>query len=82
MLSASPSSDFYTKFTISEFYVPIDSEHKLNKTGIENWLLVGFRLRSSQLGTTNGESLKGFFSFYKDFYHNTNTDTMLVMNKR
>ena len=32
---------------ISKFYAPTDSEHKLHKTEIENWLLIGCNLRSS-----------------------------------
>ena len=35
---------------ISKFYAPINSEHKFNKTEIENWLPLGYNLRSSWLG--------------------------------
>ena len=36
---------------ISKFYAPTDSEHKFNKTEIENWLPIGYNLGSSWLGT-------------------------------
>lgn len=36
---------------ILKLYVPTDSEHKLHKTGIENWLPKGFNLAWSSLGT-------------------------------
>ena len=36
---------------ISKFYNPTDSEHKLHKTRIENWVSIGFELESSWLGT-------------------------------
>ena len=32
---------------ISKFYAPNDSEHKFNKTEIENWLPIGYNLGSS-----------------------------------
>ena len=63
MLSASPSSIFYTQFTISELKsklvfhsntnwpAPIDSEHKFNKTEIENCLSIGFNLGMPWFGT-------------------------------
>ena len=37
--------------TISKFYNPADSEHKLHKTRIENWLSIGFELEFFWLGT-------------------------------
>ena len=40
-----PVSESSTK--ISTFYSPTDSEHKFNKTEIENWLPVAFNLGSS-----------------------------------
>ena len=53
---------------ISKFYAPTDSEHKFNKTEIENWLPIGYNLGSSWLGThshsaslcssANGKSLQ------------------------
>ena len=36
---------------ISKFYAPPDSEHKFNKTEIENWLPTGYNLGSSCLET-------------------------------
>ena len=36
---------------ISKFYALTDSEHKFNKTQIENWLPIGCNLESSWLGT-------------------------------
>ena len=38
---------------ISKFYSPTDSDCKFNKTKIENWLLIGYSLGSSWLGTRN-----------------------------
>ena len=32
---------------ISKFYAPTDSEHKFNKTEIENWQPIGYNLGSS-----------------------------------
>ena len=32
---------------ISKFYAPTDSEHKFNKTEMENWLPIGYNLGSS-----------------------------------
>ena len=53
---------------ISKFYAPTDSEHKFNKTEIENWLPIGYNLGSFWLGTrshtttlylpANGKSLQ------------------------
>ena len=37
-----PVSESSTR--ISKFYNPTDSEHKLHKTRIENWLSIGFEL--------------------------------------
>ena len=36
---------------IADFFDPTDSEHKFNKTEIENWLTIGCNLGSSWLGT-------------------------------
>ena len=36
---------------ISKFYAPTDSEHKFNKTEIENWPPIGYNLWSFWLGT-------------------------------
>ena len=36
---------------ISKFYASTDSEHKFNKTKSQNWLLIGYNLGSSWLGT-------------------------------
>ena len=36
---------------ISKFYVLTDSEHKCNKTEIENWIPIRYNLGSSWLGT-------------------------------
>ena len=57
---------------ISKFYAPTDSEHKFNKTEIENWLPIGYNLGSSWLGTrshtatlcssTNGKSLQVLYT--------------------
>ena len=57
---------------ISKFYAPTDSEHKLNKTEIENWLPIGYNLWSSWLGTrshncyicssANGKSLQVLYT--------------------
>ena len=46
---------------VSKFYAPTDSEHKFRKTGIEDWLPIGFNLAlitTTLHSTTNGESLK------------------------
>ena len=40
-----PISESSTR--ISKFDVPTDSEHKFNKTEIENWLPIRFNLGSS-----------------------------------
>ena len=57
---------------ISKFYAPADSEHKFNKTEIENWLPIGYNLGSSWLETrshtatlcssTNGKSLQVLYT--------------------
>ena len=44
-----PVSEFLNR--ILKFYAPTDSEHKFHKTGIANWLPIGFNLGSSWLGT-------------------------------
>ena len=36
---------------ISKFYAPTDSEHKFDKTEVENWLPIGYNLGLSWLGT-------------------------------
>ena len=48
-----------------KFYAPTDSELKFHKTGIENWLPIGFNLAliSTTLSlTTNGESFKVLYT--------------------
>ena len=52
----------------SKVHAPTGSEHKFNKTGIENWLPIGFIcdhldlepavITNTLCSTTNGESLK------------------------
>ena len=48
--------------TGSQNFMPTtDSENKFHKTGIENWLSIGFNLpliTTTLCSTTNGESLK------------------------
>ena len=41
-----PVSKSSTQTKISKFYEPSDSEHKLHKTRIENWLSIGLELTS------------------------------------
>ena len=36
---------------ISKFHAPTDSEHKFNKMEIKKWVPMGYKLRSSWLGT-------------------------------
>ena len=43
-----PVSEFSTK--ISYFYAPSNSEQKFHKTGVENWLPIGFGLRLPLIG--------------------------------
>ena len=57
---------------ISKFYVPTDSEHKFNKTEIENWLSIEYNLGWCWLGTcghmatlcssANGKSLQVLYT--------------------
>ena len=47
------------------FYTPTDSEHKFHKTGIENWLPIGFNLAfitTTLWSTTNGKNLKVLYT--------------------
>ena len=44
-------SEWESSTSITKRYAPTDSEHKFNKTKIENWLPIVFNLRSSRLGT-------------------------------
>ena len=41
---------------ISRFYALIDCEHKFHKTGVENWLLIGFGLGFPLIGNPLIES--------------------------
>ena len=60
---------------ISKCYAPADSEHKSDKTGIENWLLIGFSLGSfwrepvvittTLYSTTNGLSYIRYVPLHK-----------------
>ena len=47
-------SEFSSK--ISYFYALTDSEHKFHKTGVENWLPVGFELGFALIGNLLTES--------------------------
>ena len=40
-----------SSFRISRFYIPTDSEHRFNKTRMEHWLPIGFRVGTSWLET-------------------------------
>ena len=37
---------------ISKFYAPTDSEHKFNKTEMENWLPIGYNWEPTVITTT------------------------------
>ena len=55
------SSTFGVLNWVSTDYTTTDSEHKLHKTGIENWLPIGFNfalITITLCSTTNGKSLK------------------------
>ena len=43
-----PVSEFSTK--ISYFYAPTESEQKFHKTGVKNWLPIGFGLGFPLIG--------------------------------
>ena len=45
-----------TSTNISHFYALTDSDHKFYKTGVENWLLIGFGLGFALIGNPLIES--------------------------
>ena len=52
---------------ISKFYAPTDSEQKFHKTGIENWLPIGFERKlavatNTLCSTANGKGLKVLYT--------------------
>ena len=58
---------------VSTVYAITDFEHKFHKTGIENWLLMGFNLALKTItlcSTTNGKSLKALYTHPPIYWDN------------